>query len=165
MTQIPEATRRNTGNLVAIDTVRAGVFIVDKEPSEGLLASGDFITATDFGKAGVDAGKSTNYGQGVMRDIALQMVGIEAENRYTVNGEPGNWIVRGTPEYELYYRIFYMMNNPDLIKRGSRNRLLLGTQLVHDVWQAGEGRFPKEGVPLLGKVGLRIVSMLFEDEP
>jgi hypothetical protein len=152
-----------TGEMVSIEAVRSGVFITNKRPPESLLETGSYITAREFGQAGLDAGKSENYGQGVMRDIALQMVTIEGENLVSVNGE-GGWIIRGTPEYDLYWRLFHLMCNPEEIKQGSRNRLLLGTQLVHDVWLAGEGLFPPENVPMLGKVGRRIVSMLFMEE-
>jgi hypothetical protein len=151
------------GEMVSIEEVRSGVFITNKQPPESLLDIGSYITAREFGQAGLDAGKSENYGQGVMRDIALQMVTIEGENLVSVNGE-GEWIIRGTLEYDLYWRVFHLMCNPEEIKQGSRNRLLLGAQLVHDVWLAGEGLFPPEDVPILGKVGRRVVSMLFMEE-
>lgn len=151
-------------NLVTIEEVCRQTYILNRPAPASLTDSGDFLTARDFGRAGIDAQKTENYGQGVMRDIALQMVGIEAENRWTVNGKEGNWIVRGTPEYDLHWRIFYLMNNPEMVKAGSRNRLLLGTQLVYDVWRAGEGMMPSTDLPLLGKVGRRVVSMLFQEE-
>lgn len=52
-----------------------------------------------------------------------------------------------------------MMDNPFKIKEGSRARLLLGRQLVHDTWAAGEGSelLHMDVVPRLGKVGQRVV--------
>ncbi len=134
----------------------------DLSPPADLLrrieASGDFLTATDFGRAGVDAGKTANYGHGVMRDIALSMVGIDAREVYTVNGR-GRYLVRGTAPYDLHFDVFYTMNNPDLISHGSKNRLLLSTNLVHDIWRAGEG-YPGPGyeIPRFAKVGHRVIS-------
>lgn len=131
----------------------------DLSPSKKIFnsieASGQYLTASDFGQAGVEAGKTENYGQGVMCDIALEMVGIDSGKQ---------WLLRGTPERNLFDKVFYTMKNPDLIKKGSRNRLLLGTQLVHDVWSAGEGITPADRLPQLGKVGHRVVSMLFMEE-
>lgn len=144
--------------------VRDGVFVLPKQPSLKLLESADVFTAQDFGQAGIDAGKSSNYGQGVMREIALQMVTAEAYNPVLINGRESNLIERGMPEFDLYYEIFYLMKNPDLIKQGSRNQLLLSTQLVHDVWEVGEGRMEPEGIPRLGKVGHKVVTMLFIEE-
>lgn len=90
-----------------------------------------------------------------MRDIALR--------RYSASLESG-WITRGMPEFDQYYEIFYLMNNPDLVKQGSRNKLLLSTKLVHDVWRGGEGDRVPENTPLFGKVGHRVISMLFQEE-
>ena len=67
----------------------------------------------------------------------------------------------------IFYLFFFMMNNPDLIKTGSRHRLALSTQLVYDVWRAGEGIKPfnqDEALPQFGKVGHKIISMLFAEE-
>ncbi len=128
-------------------------------------ALGGFITSQDFGRAGIDAGKTSNYGQGVMRDIALEMVGIDAEQTYSINGRSG-YLLSGTPERERHDTIFYIMSNPDLTKRGSRQRLLLESVLVYDVWRAGEGYPPREyDVPRLGKVGHKIVSMVMLFQP
>lgn len=120
---------------------------------------GEYVTATQFGVAAEVAGKSANYGQGVMRDIALQMVGIEADTTYTINGI-GGYLMSGTPEHRLYWELRQMMDNPFKIKEGSRARLLLGRQLVHDTWAAGEGSelLHMDVVPKLGKVGQRVVS-------
>lgn len=141
----------------------------DLSPPRGYMreaeASGEFLTATDFGRAGVDAGKSINYGQGVMRDIALQMVGLEASQVFAVNGK-GRYLLAGTDEYELAQTITMAMVNPDLIKHGSRNRLLLETGLVYEVWRAGEGHPPVDyDVPRLGKVGHKVVSMVMLFRP
>lgn len=146
-----------------IRQVRTGVFLLEKPPVEALLATNNYFNADAFGDAGERAGKTANYGQGVMRDIALQMVGIEAENLYSVDGNDG-YLLQGTPEHELYYEIYRLMNNPDTIRQGSRDRLLLGRQLVHDVWALGRGSelVAPESTPRLGKVGQRVVSMLFE---
>ncbi len=153
-----------TTHLTSSHEVRDGVFVLKSQPSLGLLESASVFTAQDFGQAGIDAGKTSNYGQGVMRDIALQMVTSVADNPVYINGKETNLIERGMPEFELYYEIFYLMNNPDLIKQGSRNQLLLSTQLVHDVWEVGEGRMEPYGIPRLGKVGHKIVTMLFIEE-
>ena len=66
----------------------------------------------------------------------------------------------GTPEHKLYWKVRQLMDNPDKIKKGSRARLLLGRQLVHETWAAGEGSqlLRMEEVPRLGKVGQRVVS-------
>jgi hypothetical protein len=53
-----------------------------------------------------------------MRDIALQMVGIEADTTYTINGI-GGYLMSGTPEHRLYWELCQMMDNPFKIKEGS----------------------------------------------
>ncbi|OJU87764.1 hypothetical protein BGO17_02120 [Candidatus Saccharibacteria bacterium 49-20] len=142
-----------------LEQVRSGVFVANQLPPEELVGSGEYVTAAQFGVAGERAGKSANYGQGVMRDIALQMVGIEADTTYTINGV-GGYLMAGTPEHKLYWKVRQLMDNPDKIKKGSRARLLLGRQLVHETWAAGEGSqlLRMEEVPRLGKVGQRVVS-------
>tara|TARA_B100001146_G_scaffold222172_1_gene234072 strand:- start:604 stop:1098 length:495 start_codon:yes stop_codon:yes gene_type:complete len=145
-----------------LSEVRKGVFIADQPIPAEIKELPGFFIAQQFGVAGERAGKTQNYGQGVMRDIALQMVGLEATERFTVDGK-GSYLMRGTEDYDLHWQIFYLMNNPDMIKRGSRRQLLLADQLVHDVWARGEGSqlTGDEPLPVLGKVGHRIVSMLF----
>lgn len=147
----PANKEQYTLHSISAETVCEGVHILNEVPPQPIV-SVDVLTAQDFGRAGIDADKTENYGHGVMRDIALRMVGIEAPSRF---------IVRGTPEFDLYYRIFYIMNNPDMVKQGSRNKLLLDTQLVHDIWRVGEGDTPSRELPQFGKVGHRIISMLF----
>lgn len=160
MGELIQLRNNKTGN--SIRQVRTGVFLLDQPPQDTLLQTENYFTATHFGVAGEQAGKTSNYGQGVMRDIALQMVTIEGENVFSVNGFDG-YVMRGTPEYDLHQEISQLMNNPDKIKNGSRDLLLLGRQLVHDVWATGLGSevVKADKVPVLGKVGHRIVSQLF----
>ncbi len=141
---------------IKIEEVARGIFITNKPPTPTLLESGTFLTSEDFARAGEAAHKSANYGSGVLANIALQSVMIEA---------PRSFIMRGEKQYDLYWRIFYMMHNPDKIKEGSRDRLLLATQLAYEVIQASERRISNEGLPTLGKVGQRILNCLLFDDP
>lgn len=142
--------------LAAANEVVGGVFILKKPPTPELLEDGSFVTHTDFARAGEDAGKSQNYGRGVMTEIALKAVGLDS---------PKVWLVRGDPHYALYWKIYYMMRNPDEIKKGSQSRLLLGTQFVFDVLEASERRISNDGLPTVGKVGQRILNVLLFDDP
>lgn len=152
-------TQGDDPNVLNLEQVRSGVFVLNRAPTDEILRNGEYVTATQFGVAAEVAGKSANYGQGVMRDIALQMVGIEADTTYTINGI-GGYLMSGTPEHRLYWELRQMMDNPFKIKEGSRARLLLGRQLVHDTWAAGEGSelLHMDVMPRLGKVGQRVVS-------
>ena len=117
-----------------------------------------------FERAGIDAGKSANYGAGMMRDLATGMVGLEADEAYSVGGR-GRYLLRGTPGFETVSDIRSIMNNPDLVNKGSRHRLIIGNDLVYDVWCAGEGRSLPYDVPSYGKVGHKIISMLMLFRP
>lgn len=146
-------------NLKTVPDLTPPKYILDS-----IRVSGNFFMLPDFERAGVDAGKTANYGAGVMRDLATEMVGLEADEAYSVNGR-GVYLRRGTPGYETVSDIRSIMNNPDLVRKGSRNRLLIGADLVYDVWRAGEGHTLPYDVPTYGKVGHKIISMLMLFRP
>ncbi len=139
-----------------IRQVEIGVFLLDKPPTQELIETGDFYTASQFGIAGELAGKSADYGHGVMRDIATKMV--------VKNGAVPN---RVTPrDTRLINEISALINNRRQENSGSRDLLLLGHQLVHDVWIKSLGvELPESSkLPTIGKVGQQVVSQLFSLE-
>ncbi len=134
--------------------VCTGVVIARRPPSEALLATGEFVTARDFARAGEDAGKSANFGKGVMARIAMDAY------RFSLNQA---FIFSDSKEGKQYWELFYMMRNPDEIKKGSQDRLLVTSQLVFNVLMASEGRISNEGIPTVGAVGQRILNCLLDD--
>ena len=151
MGELIQLTRRQAEP--SIRQVTSGVFLLDEQPTDELLQKGDFFTALHFATAGERAGKSGDYGQGVMRDIALKTVikNSAMPNRINQN------------EHSAMREISRLMNNPNRIRRGSRNLLLLSQSLVHDVWALGEGSELVDiaQLPKIGKVGHEVVSQLF----
>jgi len=139
------------------------VFLLSDVPSDELLATGKYVTAADFARAANLSGENETTGYRVMSDIATKLVSMLPLDTPALP-ESDEYTRYHGRKNDLVLEISGRMNNPRRIREGSRSQLLLGEQLVRDVWAVGEGSelVRSKHVPLLSSMGRHIVTRVVE---
>lgn len=145
----------------SVEQVRRGVFVMSEYADPEQFHPDEYVTALDFGEAGEKVGKTYTFGQGVMRSIALKMLEID---RSPALPDGATQFSREDLEQDAarLSEIRGLLDDPIKIRQGSRDRVMLGRQLVHDVWalRMGSELVHPGSVPRLDKIGHRVVSQI-----
>lgn len=144
-----------------VDRLPGGVLVTRSELTsvalKALSAQQQIYTANDFAQAGRSAGKTENFGLGVMRNAACKLV--KYYDRSIIASNDRAWPSRDADVSTIQA----IINGQIDLQSGSHVRLLIEQAAVEEVYQHGWPANEKDHGPLkLGGVGHRVISYLLD---